>query len=297
MPPRKKKVVTEEPLQTPPPPTRKRNGQAAWLVIVGLLLAVLVGGAIFLMSQQPPAPNEPVANANTNTPPANTNTNTPPVVDVPPVDESGSVELVNVMDADNVVITDQKIVWRSADKPDAVLVDSVNALIPGLVSSRSALYLFAKPTNSDRVYYGISCNGPCDAGLRDMISFDPKRKSFIPLVNAPDIQLNATHLSGNQHRLAYIAGIDEDGEARELWVYDLTADTRTKVITLPSAESLTKALLEFDGSPLVDVVWKDPTMVSYSVFRAGGRIPGTDRPRTVIATRTANLEPIAPQAE
>lgn len=293
MPPRKKKVVDAELPQSPPPlPTKKGVSQTSYLAVIGILLALFAGSVVFLLSspkddgQTPPA-NAPV-NININTPVVNTPVNEPPPV---VIDESGSVELVNMMSADGISIDDQKIVWRSEGKADQVLVESVNVLLPGLVANNSAIYLFATPTNATRVYYAMSCRGPCDAGLHTLISFDPKTRSFIPLLNAPDIQLRPDHLSSNKQRLSYVAGIDEDGEARELWIYDLVKDTRAKLITLPETESLTQALLEFDGSPATNITWKDPTALSYKVYRAGGRIPGTENPRREIATRTANIQP------
>lgn len=294
MPPRKKKsemVVEDAPVVAPPLPKKKSGGPAAGIVVVAILLAVLVGGAVFLLSQPqgpatPPA-NQPQANQNANIPPVNQPTDEP--ADDPMAE--GSAELVNIMDADGVMIKDQQIVWRRQGRSDLVLVQSVNALIPSLVANRQALYLFAKPTNSSRVFYGISCNGPCDAGLQKLISFDPKQKAFIPLLNAPDIQYSGEHLSSNQHRLVYLAGMDEDGEARELWVYDLVTDARQKLVTLPATESLTQSLLEMNDAPNMVVTWKDPSTVSYNVYRAGGTIPPSARPRRELATRTATIPP------
>lgn len=296
MPPRKKKTeitVEEKAPITPPLPKRKSGGPAAGIVIVAILLAILVGGAVFLLSQPEPGTGNTNVSV-TNQPQTNQNTNTnqpPPAETEAEIMSQGSAELVNILDADGVVIKDQQIVWRRQGRSDLVLVQSVNALLPGLVANRQALYLFAKPTDSKRIFYGISCNGPCDAGLQNLISFDPTTKAFIPLLNAPDIQYSAQYLSSNQRRLVYLAGMDEDGEARELWIYDLVADARQKLVTLPATESLTQSLLEMNGAPSMVVTWKDPSTVSYNVFRAGGTVPFSERPRRELATRTAIIPP------
>lgn len=291
MPPKKKTVP-----EAPSMPSAPHPGDSGtnYVIAIGVLLALFAGTVLILLSSPQgkrflSRTNAPAAE-NTNAPEAETPPVNEPAEEAEGLPEGGSVELVNIMDADNVVITDQKIVWRT-EAGDTLLVASVNALLPALVANRQALYLFARPTNERRVFFTRSCNGPCDAGGEGLIAFDPELRAFIPLLNVPNVAMSHVLVSPNQRRMAYLQGFDAEGEARELWVYDLVADGQTRLVVLPAGESFTSALLEFDGSAVGSITWIDPALISYKVYRAGGRIPGTDRPRTEVATRTVIVSP------
>src|SRR3989338_95333 len=177
-----------------------------------------------------------------------------------------------------------------------MLVESVRTLLPGLTSNNEALFIFAKPTNEARVFFAANCYYACDSLPHDLIAFDPKLRAFIPLLNAPRGDLIAVNLSQNQRRLAFGGPADELGEIRELWVYDLVDDKLSRPLTLPSTESLPAYQARAEGdAPLVsriDVSWKDPTQVTYKVFRAGGTIPeGSSAARKPTATRTTQVAP------
>ncbi len=301
MPPKKKPEAAPIVFQTPAPvPKRKKDGGMNSLIVIGLLLVLFAGTVVLLLSSpqgkqfltQEGAKNEesgeksvPATNQATNA-----NVGAPaPVLNAMGLPEGGEVALVNSMDESNTSIASQKIVWR-ATSGDTVLVEDVRALLPGL-SQYQALGIFARPTSDTRVYFVQGCAGACDGAPHNIVAFDPKFRAFIPLLNAPNIAYDTAALSQNQHHIVYVQGIDTDGEARELWVYDFTKDQATRLLTLPAGESLSSALSEFDGAPVTAISWVDDATISYKVYRAGGRVPGTERPRTEVATRTVALMP------
>lgn len=300
---KKKKAMTTAPA-TPAPASKGPDGNATtYLIALGIVLALFAGTVILLLSTPQ---GRQILGKKAETPameqkeegdamaPKEGDAMEPEAEeprDAMGLPEGGQVELVNTLDADNVIILDQKLVWRTA-AGDTTLVESVNALLPALPADASALYLFARPTSERRVYFTRSCNGPCDAGGQGIIAFDPDLRAFIPLLNVPDIAMSHAWASPNQRRIAYLAGVDADGEARELWVYDLPADRQTRLVLLPAGESLSAEISDFDGASVPDLSWIDPTRISYKVYRAGGRVPSSsDGARTPIATRTATIAP------
>lgn len=296
MPPKKKSAPDEMP--TPAAAPTKKDGGMGSVIALGVMLVLFAGTVIILLSspqgkkllsrapavngnENAPAANEPSANANVNAP-------AEPELNEFGLPAGGQVELVNTMDADNVVITDQRLVWRTEDG-DTVLVASINALLPALPANFEALFLFARPTGDRKVYFTRNCNGGCDGKGVGILAFDPAVRAFIPLLNVPDVHTADMELSPNQRRAAYVSGYDDDGETRELWVYDLIGDSRTRIVTLPEGETFTRALQEIDESADFQVSWVDPTQLTYEVYRAGGRVPFSERARTPIATRSVSV--------
>src|SRR3989344_5799701 len=129
---------------------------------------------------------------------------------------------------------------------DTVLIESVNTLLPALENGRRVLALFARPT-------GIGGLG----------------RGFF------SVQLDTFS--------------DAEGEGenlREIWIYDLVKDKRSRVVTLATSESRTAP---FALRPGVQFAWKDPSLLQYKVYRAGEA--GVSLERQLIATRTVKIEP------
>lgn len=276
------------------PKSRLDHSDTKWFITIGVLLALFAGSVALLVKspqirvaisprQEAPAPTAPS-----------------PVVEAPApapapegLPEGGSVELVNVTVSDG-NITDQKIVWR-VESGDTILVESVNTLLPGLENGRRVLAVFARPTaigGTGRVIFSIQFDlfeGPeGDMPLRlQIISFDPVLRSFIPLVNAPNVRRTLFEISPNGHRFAYADAQDEYQNLREIWVYNMVEDKLSRVLSLASSESLTSAMILI---PSIDLSWKDPLLLQYGVYRAA---PGEllDEARQRIATRTVKIEP------
>lgn len=281
----------------PSTPAKKQNGGTGYLIALGVMLVLFAGTVVILLSSpqgkqllgRAPDVNAPAANVNTPAPETNTNSNAPapapePVLNAMGLPEGGQVELVNAMDESNTSIADQKVVWRSATG-DITLVEHASDLLPALKPGNSALVIVARPSGSNRTIFGFTCSGGCDApGATKPMAFDPALKAFIPLINAPDFTITAVQLSANQRRLWY-SGPFMEPEQRELWVYDFVNDKRTLAIRLPTAESLTQSESEF--AITVNIRWSDPITLEYKVYRGGGTVPDTTRPRTETATRTA----------
>ncbi len=117
------------------------------------------------------------------------------------------------------------------------------------------------------------------------MAFDPALKAFIPLINSPDFYISAGQVSPNQRRMWFI-GPNGETEQRELWVYDFVNDKQTLAIRLPATESLTQYESEI-GPIIVNIHWIDPITLEYKVYRGGGTVPASTRPRTETDTRTA----------
>lgn len=297
MSPRKKSVPEET--SAPASSGKKKDGGTSYLIALGVMLVLFAGTVVILLgspqgkklldrapaatgNENAPTINEPSPNANVNTPEEE------PVEEPGPggLPAGGQVELVNTMEEGGAVIVDQKVVWRTAEG-DTTLVEHVRDLLPGL-SQYGALFLYARPSASQRVIFTRGCVGDCDVAPANPIAFDPALKAFIPLLNAPErMQLMAAQLSANQNRM-WFTGPSEEEEQRELWVYDFVKDTRTSVIRLPAGESMTEFQVEL-GPAAVHVTWTDPTELEYKVYRGGGTVPSFERPRTEIATRTVSV--------
>ena len=266
------------------------HSDAKWFIIIGVLLTLFAGSVVLLVKSPQirtifvrlpvPAPEEA----------AQPEEAAAPALEGLP--EGGSVELVDVANAEG-DITDQKVVWRTGSS-DTGLIESVNTLLPALENGRRVLALFARPTGIGglgRVFFSVQFDPFADPEgdmpfPLQLISFDPVLRAFIPLLNAPDVLSERTALSPNQHRIAYADAEDEGENLREIWIYDLVKDKRSRVVTLATSESLTSP---FELRPGVQFAWKDPSLLQYKVYRAGEA--GVSLERQLIATRTVKIEP------
>ncbi len=295
---KKKKAMTTAPA-APAPASKGPDGNATtYLIALGILLALFAGTVVLLLSTpkgkellgrapapsgvEGPAANAPaMANGNANVPPPG------PALNEMGLPEGGRVELVDTLDADGVMVVDQKVVWRS-ESGDITLVEHASDLLPALKEGSSALGIVGRPSGSTRVIFAFGCAGGCDApGLYRPMAFDPALRAFIPLINAPDHYIGAGQLSPNERRM-WFTGPSDDIEQRELWVYDFVNDKQTLAIRLPNSETLTAYEPEI-GPKAVTIRWVDPTQLEYKVYRASAAVPSYERPRTEIATRTASV--------
>lgn len=296
MPPKKKSAPEES---SAPASAKKQDGGTNYLIALGVMLVLFAGTVVILLGSPqgkkllgrapavnapPPAPpSQGGENANANAP-AEEPTEEPGPGGLP---AGGQVELVNFMDADNVMIEDQKVVWRTTDG-DTTLVEHASDLLPGLRDGGSTLVIVARPSGSTRTIFAFGCAGGCDApGAVRPIAFDPALRAFIPLINTPDHYIESSMLSPNQRRMWY-TGPSGAVEQRELWVYDFVNDRQTSVLRLPTGESFTEYESEI-GPVAVHVSWTDPTMLEYKVYRGGGAVPLYESRRTEIATRTVSV--------
>ncbi|TAK05375.1 hypothetical protein EPO33_05430 [Patescibacteria group bacterium] len=293
MPPKKKSAPED---LSVPAPSKKQDGSTGYLIALGVMLVLFAGTVVILLASPQGKKllgRAPSANSNANAPAAggnaNANTNTPAEepAEEPGLPVGGQVELVNAMDADNVVIVDQKVIWRS-ESGDLTLVEHASDLLPALKAGDSALVIVARPSGSTRTIFAFGCAGGCDApGATQPIAFDPALRAFIPLINPPDHYIAGSLLSPNQRRMWYTGPSGE--EQRELWVYDFVNDKQTVAVRLPAGESLTECVPEIGPPESVRIRWTDPTMLEYKVYRGSGTVPFCERPRTEIATRTVSV--------